>query len=708
MSAKKIFTVLLAVSVAMPTAGFASPLGGLKLPAVDTSQHLVLVSDSEERKRRRERRKQRQEKRARIAVAPSTQQAQSRPVAPIRKIRGPQFLNYQVAALQNVPLAALIPDMASTGSITAATLAAQSTPITLPPMVVLDGSAPPIAGVKTKTAEAVEQAEVALPEMTLLGDQPPSFEQAPSVPEMTVLEAAPVRLASTDLFELAAQAPVDGSIMVEADIADALRELYAERRDFIWSDGHTINENANALLAELGDAQSHGLNNAHYAVSMPDLLDAPVERARQLIAFDVAVTARAVRYALDMKNGSIEPNKISGYHDFGKERLVAAEAAAALATALDVDSWFDSITPQQGEYRTLQAELASLRGETDNILPIPSKILLRPGDMNEALPAVMQGMERRMSAETREKHLDVLNAYAGGTDYNDGLVELVKDVQRDLNLKPDGIVGPMTASRLASQSVASKVERLEMALERLRWHPEAYGERQVVINAPEYRVRYKENGETKLAMRAIVGKKSNQTYFFHDEIEHVVFNPYWGVPQSIIVNSYLPKLRADPSYLDRNGFVVTTQSGRQVSSSSINWAQYGGKVPFNVRQKPGPRNALGELKIMFPNRHAIYMHDTPARNLFSRDARALSHGCVRLQDPRAMAAAVLGKSVGYVESQLGGYEKTEKMSATIPVWVGYFTAWPDDDGKVQYHADIYDRDEHLKKAMEKVAAARAV
>ncbi|MEO1749204.1 MAG: hypothetical protein AAFR27_11420, partial [Pseudomonadota bacterium] len=458
MSAKKIFTVLLAVSVAMPTAGFASPLGGLKLPAVDTNQHLVLVSDSEERKRRRERRKKRQEARERTASAsPAAQQGQNRPVAPIRKIRGPQFLNYQVAALEDVPLAALIPDMASTGSITAATLAAQSTPITLPPMVVLDGSAPPIAEAETKTVEAVEQAEIALPEMTLLGDQPPSFEQTPAVPQMTVLEAAPVRLASADLFELAAQAPVDGSIMVETDIADALRELYAERRDFIWSDGHDINENASALLAELADAQSHGLNNAHYAVSMPDLSDAPIERARQLIAFDVALTARTVRYALDMKNGSIEPNKISGYHDFGKERLVAAEAAATMTTAPDIDSWFDSITPQQGEYRTLQAELASLRGETDNILPIPSKILLRPGDTNEALPAVMQGMERRMSVETREKHLDVLNAYAGGTDYNDALVELVKDVQRDLNLKPDGIVGPMTASRLASQSVASKI-----------------------------------------------------------------------------------------------------------------------------------------------------------------------------------------------------------------------------------------------------------
>ncbi|MEM1377663.1 MAG: L,D-transpeptidase family protein, partial [Pseudomonadota bacterium] len=431
-------------------------------------------------------------------------------------------------------------------------------------------------------------------------------------------------------------------------------------------------------------------------------------RARQLIAFDVELSARAIRFALDMKDGFIEPNKISGYHDFGQERLTARNAAEALASQADLGAWFASLMPQQPEYKALQSELASLRGTTDNVLPIPSKILLKPGNTSEALPAVFQGLTRKMSDETREKHRALVDTYASSTLYDDAMVAFVRDVQRDLNLKPDGIVGPMTAARLAGKSTAQKIERIEMALERLRWHPEKYGDRQVVINSPEYRVRYLENDETKLAMRAIVGKKTNQTYFFHDEIETVVFNPYWGVPRSIIVNTYLPKLRRDPSYLDRNGFVVTTASGRKVSSSSVDWWSVGSNVPYNIRQKPGPRNALGELKILFPNKHAIYMHDTPARELFGRDARAYSAGCVRLEDPRAMAAAVLGKDKAYVASQLGGYEKAEKVSETIPVWVGYFTAWPDDNGTVQYHPDVYDRDEHLKKAMDKVDAARSI
>jgi murein L,D-transpeptidase YcbB/YkuD len=207
-------------------------------------------------------------------------------------------------------------------------------------------------------------------------------------------------------------------------------------------------------------------------------------------------------------------------------------------------------------------------------------------------------------------------------------------------------------------------------------------------------------------MRVVVGKKSNQTSFFYDEIEQIDYNPYWGVPQSIIVNEMLPKLYRDPAYLDRAGYEVTDARGRRISSSAINWGQYGGKVPFNVRQRPGSSNALGELKILFPNKHAIYMHDTPSKNLFERDTRAFSHGCVRLADPRGMAAAVLDKPVDYVAAKIGAGHSSEKITRKIPVYVAYFTAWPDQDGKVDYHADVYDRDSRVQKALDAIAAVR--
>jgi murein L,D-transpeptidase YcbB/YkuD len=202
-----------------------------------------------------------------------------------------------------------------------------------------------------------------------------------------------------------------------------------------------------------------------------------------------------------------------------------------------------------------------------------------------------------------------------------------------------------------------------------------------------------------LKTRAVIGRTTNQTAFFYDHIETVDFHPYWGVPQSIIVNEMLPKLRSDPGYLDRAGYEVTDAKGRHIPSSSINWGAYGGKVPYNVRQQPGEANALGELKILFPNKFAIYMHDTPQKSFFQRDVRALSHGCVRLQDPRGMAAAVLGVSVDDIAQKLKGGHSTEKVAGNIPVYVAYFTAWPDASGTVHYFNDVYSRDDRLKEAI---------
>ena len=207
-------------------------------------------------------------------------------------------------------------------------------------------------------------------------------------------------------------------------------------------------------------------------------------------------------------------------------------------------------------------------------------------------------------------------------------------------------------------------------------------------------------------MRVVIGKTSNQTSFFQDEIEQIDYNPYWGVPQSIIVNEMLPRLRNDPGYLDRAGYEVTDSKGRRIPSAAINWGQYGAKVPYSVRQTPSEANALGELKILFPNKHAIYMHDTPQKALFNRDARAFSHGCVRLQQPREMAAAVLGTDVGYIEGKLAKGHSTEKIPGKIPVYVAYFTAWPNKDGVVEYFADVYSRDERVLKALEKTATVR--
>ncbi len=254
----------------------------------------------------------------------------------------------------------------------------------------------------------------------------------------------------------------------------------------------------------------------------------------------------------------------------------------------------------------------------------------------------------------------------------------------------------------------NKREKVVLAMERLRWHPDTLGSTHVFINQPAYRATLIRGGQPELTMRAIVGKVSNQTNFFHDTIDYVEYNPYWGVPKSILVNEMLPKLRSNPGYLDQRDYEITTLSGRPVSGWNVDWWGVGGNFPYNVRQRPGPKNALGELKIMFPNKHHIYMHDTPSRNLFQRDARALSHGCVRLADPKAMAAAVLGSTRDDVQSRISsGRNNTQKLQRKMPVYVAYFTAWPEADGTVNYFGDIYGRDDALAKAMSLTRQARA-
>jgi murein L,D-transpeptidase YcbB/YkuD len=240
----------------------------------------------------------------------------------------------------------------------------------------------------------------------------------------------------------------------------------------------------------------------------------------------------------------------------------------------------------------------------------------------------------------------------------------------------------------------------------LRWLPSDLGSPRVFVNQPAFTASYIEGDTVKLQMRVVIGAPSTQTTFFYDRIKQVDYNPYWGVPQSIIVNEMLPRLLRDPGYLDRVGYEVTDARGKRIPSSAVSWGAYGSKIPFNVRQVPSEDNALGELKILFPNKHAIYMHDTPSKSLFQRDARALSHGCVRLQDPRGMASAVLGKSADYVAAKLKQGHASEQVSRNIAVYMAYFTAFPSSDGKVEYFGDVYGRDAHLKTAIEKTQAAR--
>ena len=504
---------------------------------------------------------------------------------------------------------------------------------------------------------------------------------------------------------------LDGfDLLAEKQVAKAIEAYYAQHRDFIWISGTGVNARAIEVLRVLGGAGSYGLDPGDYTVTPPssvfDAADMPA-RHRDLIRFEMSLSARVLRYVRDAFGGRIDPNRMSGYYDFPEKPLDLAAVLGQLARTQEVRSYLESRHPQNERYQALRAELEVLRASRENDIVVDAKLFLKPGGTSSELPKLLQLFARETDDAFRAEHAAVLAAHAATEVYGPDLVDLVKAAQAFKGLSPDGVIGGRTVAAFAGASKAARIGKVEVALEQLRWHPSDLGSPRVFINQPAYTATYNEGGEDRLSMRVVIGKVSNQTSFFFDEIEQIDYNPYWGVPQSIIVNEMLPRLREDPGYLDRSGYEVTDAKGRHISSSSINWHQYGGQVPFNVRQTPSEANALGELKILFPNKHAIYMHDTPQKSLFQRDARAFSHGCVRLADPRAMAAAVLGKPVDHVADKIRQGHSMEKVTRKIPVYVAYFTAWPDQTGKVEYFDDVYDRDSRLIKALEVTAAVRA-
>ncbi|MDA8870622.1 L,D-transpeptidase family protein [Rhizobiaceae bacterium] len=540
------------------------------------------------------------------------------------------------------------------------------------------------------------------------------------------LDAAVAGLSSFDAPEMQLTDGADKLAALELSARKAngaaIVAHYAAEPRFLWvgEDGRP-NEQALAVMDVLSGADTFGLAADDYALTEPAMvtsvaLDGDAGEASRSSAvaaamrFEFDLTAAALRYALDARHGLVNPDRISGYHDFPANKQKPDAAMAALAGATAPARFLLDSHPRGQEFDALKAALLALRAGPAEPAPVVVKsgTFLKPGMTSDQVPVLVEAIRRRASAETLAAHTAVFKTPPTDGLYSEPVVALVRDFQKEAGLGPDGIVGKRTLAKLSPDGEGNKLQKVLFAMERLRWHPDQLGATKVVINQPAYRASYWEDGREKLSMRTVVGKPENQTNFFHDTIDYVEFNPYWGIPKSILVNEMLPKLRRNAGYLDKLGYEITDLRGRPVSGWNVDWWSVGASFPYNVRQPPGPKNALGELKIMFPNKHDIYMHDTPARSLFKRDKRAYSHGCVRLADPRAMAAAVLGTSVSHVDERVSQRKnRTQKLNRKIPVYVGYFTAWPTADGEVQYFEDIYDRDVALAKAMTAEHSARA-
>jgi L,D-transpeptidase YcbB len=304
----------------------------------------------------------------------------------------------------------------------------------------------------------------------------------------------------------------------------------------------------------------------------------------------------------------------------------------------------------------------------------PVKKSLRQGDTS---PVVRQ-LKKRLQASGDLSVTDTSSVFTTEMD------KAVKKVQRQFCFAENGIVDEALVKAL-NVPVEKRLEQLQVNLERLQTSPIPNEGKRIVVNIPDYKLSVYEDAVLQFDMKVVVGKTSSKTATFDDELTHIVFSPYWNVPQSIVQNEILPAMKKKRDYLSANGYEITGQEGG---------------LPV-IRQKPGIHNALGLVKFLFPNHHAIYFHDTPVKSTFKNRVRANSHGCIRLEDPERLANYLLKDDPSWTPEKINkamyaGKEQWVKLATAVPVYITYFTAWVDDRGVLHFRDDIYRYDTGAK------------
>ena len=537
-------------------------------------------------------------------------------------------------------------------------------------------------------------------------------QQIPGLGMGTVDYTPPLVAPVYDASFIALEAPTPDAEAVRVMLSDKATTIWAveiERKAVlafykstnfkpVWiSEGH-ITPRADELLKILGAASAEGLAAKNY---LPEVLSSfegadaatsgdAIKQAR----LDIGLTLAALHYARQISGGQFEPGRLSLYNDIKPEFVNAEEALKALGETSAPGSYLDGLAPENPQYAILKSELAKLAGtEPKPFTAIGAGNAIKPGKLDPRVPAIRARLETLgfIAAST--------SASAPDTTLDQDTVIAVMAFQTANKMKPSGVVDANTLKALNRDQARDQRQKLLASMERLRWLPKNLGNRYVFVNQAAFDVNVMDQGRSVWKSRVIVGQPTKQTYSFSDQIQTVVFNPKWGVPASIIVNEYGPKMRKDPTYLDRNGFIVVDNRGNEIDSNSVDWFHMGTTPNFGVQQLAGGDNALGELKFLFPNSHDIYMHDTPTKNLFKDNVRAFSHGCVRVQNPREFAQVLLNWNKDEVEKGLAIQEThSVPLAHKVPVHLTYFTAWVDDQGKVQYFDDIYGRDAAMAKA----------
>ena len=471
-----------------------------------------------------------------------------------------------------------------------------------------------------------------------------------------------------------------------------------------WTQNGKGTAQTKAMIASLAAAQTRGLNSEDYDAALLgkwlEEIDKEASAQPQTLAsFDVALSLMSMRYASNVYVGRINPRHVNFGLDIEPKKLDLPALIKQLAASNDPDAIVSGLEPKLRLYTLLKNALHAFAGQTLSTaspdIKLPAKF--SPGDRH---PDVLK--LRQMLGEKDSDPSEV---------YDNRLAELVKDFQRQNGLTPDGVIGKGTLAQL-NISPAGKLKQIQLSMERLRWLPERLEGRYIIVNIPSFELFGFDVNDVKpaLTMNVIVGEAidGRNTPVFHSDMTYLNFRPYWNVPYKIAAKEYLPKLLNNPGYLVHSNMELVSNlaPGSTTYQPSIENIEMLASGELKLRQKPGPKNALGLVKFAFPNNNNVYLHSTPTPSLFKKSRRDFSHGCIRVERPSDLAAYVLKEQSEWtrekIDEAMNGYKtRPVTLKTPIPVYIFYATALAEENGEVRYFQDIYGHDQILQNMLER-------
>ncbi|MBA2301922.1 MAG: L,D-transpeptidase family protein [Acidobacteria bacterium] len=481
-----------------------------------------------------------------------------------------------------------------------------------------------------------------------------------------------------------------------------LTRAFYQERNFApaWLDKAKPRPQLDALLRAIRAAEHEGLDPEIYNVSMLEVRRDEASKGfltdkgfdpKEAGALDVWLTYLYMKYASDLADGLSDLARADSAWMIKPEKFDAKQHLEKALLENNVEKSLVELQPRAAEYERLRHVLAQYRDQkAKGGWPAVPVMKLKPGQKSPHVAA----LAKRLAASADYK--GSVPAATTAAVYPSELQEAVRVFQRRHGLTDDAAIGPEVVAAL-NTSIDRRISQIALNMERWRWLPRELGDRYILVNIPEMRLDVYDGNKVPLSMRVVVGKPDTQTPVFNDEMTYLVFSPYWNVPSSIAEGETLPSVIGDPDFLTRNNMEVLDASEKPVDPAAVDLSE---PAAYRFRQRPGTANALGLVKFMFPNQFNVYLHDTPADSLFARAARSFSHGCVRVEDPVALAEYVLHDQPEWDRTRIeeamhAGEEKAVKLKAPIPVYLGYWTARVRPDNTVQFRKDVYDIDARL-------------